>query len=159
PLRRALPAAVTLAFLALSALTATAANMTSTAAGGNWSAPGTWVGGVVPTAADDVTIASTATVTIDLTTATCLSLTVGQGTGGILQYVASPASTLTVVNSVTVATGATFQTSTSGSVTTHLLSVGGDLTNNGTINFSPTTTRGTGLTFTGAANNTFGGTG
>ena len=40
-------------------------NISSTAAGGVWSAPSTWVGGTVPTAADDVTIAAGATVIID----------------------------------------------------------------------------------------------
>ena len=42
-----------------------AASISSTAAGGNWNTGGTWVGGIIPTAADDVTIVTGATVTID----------------------------------------------------------------------------------------------
>jgi hypothetical protein len=45
--------------------TARATAISSTASGGNWTAPGTWAGGVVPGAADDVTIVSGATVTMD----------------------------------------------------------------------------------------------
>ena len=53
--------------------------------GGAWSAPATWTGGVVPGAADDVTIADGDTVTID-TAALAMSVTVGQGTSGVLQW-------------------------------------------------------------------------
>src|SRR4051794_27382980 len=52
--------------------------------GGNWSSNATWVGGVVPTAADDVIIANGDTVTID-TAAAALDVTVGNGTSGLLQ--------------------------------------------------------------------------
>ena len=133
--------------------------VTSTAAGGNWSANATWAGGVVPTSNDDVTIANGATVTID-TAAVALDVTVGQGTSGILQWDSAVARTLTVGLNVTVAAGGTFTTPGSGTVTTHVLSLGGNLTNNGTLDFSTNAnTAAAGITFTGATNNTFGGSG
>ncbi len=55
--------------------------ITSTAAGGNWSAPGTWVGGVVPTNNAEVVIATTGgdSVTIDVSTATLTNITISSG--------------------------------------------------------------------------------
>jgi len=128
----------------------------STGAGGLWSSPATWVGGVLPTAGDNVTIADGTTVTIDITTAVCLNLTVGQGASGILNYIATPASTLTVGVDATIAANGSFNAGV-GVLTTHVLSIGGNLSNNGTLDFF--TTAGVGMTFTGATNNTFGGTG
>jgi hypothetical protein len=137
-------------------------NITSTAVGGNWSATTTWIGGVVPTATDNVTIADAATVTID-TAANAFSLSVGTGLVAptTLQYEATTARTLTVATNVTVASNGTFRSATTGTVTTHVLSLGGNLTNSGVLDFSTTATNvaGAGITFTGAANNTFGGAG
>jgi hypothetical protein len=103
--------------------------ISSTSTGGNWSAPATWVGGVVPTTADNVTIVSGATVTLDVS-ATAGALTVNAG--GRL------------------ATSAT---------TAFSLQVGGSLTNNGTLALSASSTVGSDLRFVGAGNATFGGTG
>jgi Peptidase family C25/Fibronectin type III domain len=127
----------------------------STAAGGLWSSTATWVGGVLPGAGDNVTIVNGATVTID-TAAVALSVTVGQGTSGILQYETTTARTLTVGQSVTVATNGVLQSAATGTVTTHVLSVGGDLTNNGTIDFSTNAnTAAAGIIFTGATDAAF----
>jgi hypothetical protein len=139
-------------------------NIISTGAGGNWSSTGTWVGGVVPTATDNVTIADGATVTIDVPTATCLNLTVGQGTSGILEYISTPASTLTVNSDLNVTAGGTF-TAGSGSLTTHVLNIGGtnqslaagNLTVDGTLDLN--TTAGVTTNLLGKSNSTVSGSG
>jgi len=50
--------------MALAATTADAATIVSTPAGGNWDAPATWVGGVVPSSSDDAQIFAGATVSV-----------------------------------------------------------------------------------------------
>src|SRR5204862_99753 len=61
--------------------------------------------------------------------------------------------TLTVGNNVTVSGQGQFLGPASGTVTTHVLSIGGNLTNDGTLDFSTNgNTAGANLTFTGAAN-------
>ena len=124
------------------------AEISCVAPGGNWSSPATWSGGV-PTAADNVTIGSGCTVTID-TAATALSLIVFNG--GVLQYEETTARTLAIGDYVTVGVGGTFQSAATGTQTGHVLSVG-SLTNAGTIDFSTNTDMaGAGIVFTGAAN-------
>ena len=144
-----------------SVTTNAAGNISSTAAGGNWSDTATWVGGVVPTVNDNVTIVDGATVTIDTA---AVAFTVNVGTGGglpaILQYEVTTARTLTVGTNVTNAINGTFQSATTGTQTGHVLSIGGNLTNNNVLDFSTNAnTAGAGITFTSATNNTFGGTG
>src|SRR6185436_19000862 len=112
--------------------TTPAGNINSTPAGGNWSANATWVGGVVPGAGDNATIVTGATVTID--SSNCLNLTVQ--TGAILQFESTTARTLTVGQNVTIDSGGIFQSNAAGTQTGHVLSIGGNLTNNGTIDFS-----------------------
>ena len=73
------------------------ATITSTGAGGAWSAGGSWVGGIAPAAGDDVIIATGAT--INLTSSpTCLSLTIN-GTG--ILNLNTAAQTLTITNALT----------------------------------------------------------
>jgi uncharacterized repeat protein (TIGR01451 family) len=135
-------------------------SIASTAAGGNWSDPNTWVGNAVPGTFDNVTIADGATVTID-TAAVAFSVTVGNGgTPATLQWDSAAARTLAVGTFVTVVANGSFVTQGTGTVTTHVVSIGTDLINNGTLDFSTNgNTAGAGITFTGAGNAIFAGAG
>ena len=145
------------AVLALASLfafsNAFAATVTSVASGA-WSNLATWDTGV-PVATDDVVIGAGTAVTIDTTPITVNSLTVN----GTLQYDAVLRA-VTVTTNVSIAPGGTLQTNTAGAQTGHTLSVGGNLTNDGTLDLSTSAnTSGARLTFTGAASNTFSGVG
>ncbi|MFT3911081.1 MAG: hypothetical protein QM737_16800 [Ferruginibacter sp.] len=151
------------AFLTGSQATSPAGNIVSTGTGGNWNTAGTWVGGVVPGANDNVTIADAATVTVDVTTAVALSVTVGSGAGSaaILQYDGTTtAKTLTVgVGGVIINANGTVRSNTTSpaSATSHVLSIAGNLTLNGaaTFNGSASANSKCNITFTGATNNSF----
>ena len=141
-------------------------NIFSKATGGKWSDTATWVGGILPTATDNVTIVDGAIDTINTTSAVCLNLTVGQGTSGELKYLAGTASTLTVNGSVTIASGGNFNAG-SGTLFTHNLYIGGStaagsgsvgsLTNNGTFDMNGTA--GATVTFYGIPNASISGIG
>jgi hypothetical protein len=133
--------------------------ISSTAPGGLWSASSTWVGGVVPGAGDDVTISAGSAVVID-TDVTVANLTVGPEVSfnaGVLTFDPSAARSLTVNGDLTVRLGI-LATPSTGTVTTHTITVGGNLTNNGVLDLSTNSNQaGAGLVFTNASNNTFGG--
>ncbi|HEV7763893.1 MAG TPA: hypothetical protein VGQ76_02725, partial [Thermoanaerobaculia bacterium] len=132
--------------------------ISSTGAGGLWNAPGTWAGGIVPGVNDAVSIVGGSTVTIDVLTATAYSVTVDNG--GILEYITAPASTLTAISDVTVQSGGIFRSAASLTTTTHNLSLGGNVINSGTLDFSTNAdTAGANITFTGPNNTSLSGTG
>src|ERR1044072_4345879 len=112
-------------------------SISSTAAGGVWSSPSTWVGGVVPGSGDSVTIVGGSAVIVD-TTASAGTLTVGTGgTPAVLTFDPFAARSLTVAGDLTI-NGATdiLTTPSTGTVTNHALTVGGSLTNNGIFDLS-----------------------
>ncbi|MBP7147259.1 MAG: DUF11 domain-containing protein [Acidobacteria bacterium] len=127
--------------------------------GGLWSSTSTWSTNVLPGVGDNVTIGDGCTVTID-TAPTINMLTVGQGTSGVLEFEAAAARTLTVVQGVTINPGGTFQSAATGTTTGHMLSVGANLTNNGTLDFSTNgNTAGAELRFVNSTDNTLAGSG
>ena len=71
----------------------------TSAGSGNWSAPGTWVGGVVPGSANDVIIAATHVVAVDDATASCKNIGFGAATSKI--NFATAASVLSVYGDFT----------------------------------------------------------
>ena len=106
---------------------------------GNWTSVSTWslvgYGGsatiLAPGILDTAKIGDGYTVTIN-SSISCAQLVVGQGTSGILQYSGASSYTFAVTGNITVYPGATFNYN-SNSSKTHVLQVGGNFTNNGTV--------------------------
>jgi hypothetical protein len=104
---------------------------------GSWSNAAIWSPAGVPTSADNVNINNAINVTIDIN-AVCNSLNIGQGaSGAIIIGNSTTARSLSINTNLTVNAGASINSS-SAFVATHTLSLGGNLTNNGSLNFVPT---------------------
>ena len=131
--------------------------MSNGTGGGLWSASSTWQGGIIPSAADSVIIKNADIVTVGAD-ATAYELIVGGGNSGILQFEQTTARTLTVTTNVTILPGGVFQSNAAGTQTAHNLSLSGNLTNNGTLDFS-ISNAGAIITFTGSTNSLFSGSG
>ncbi len=126
-------AILTIAMLALAALQASPAHaagtITSTPTGGDWNSTSTWVGGIVPGAADSVTIASGATVTVTANASAAL-MTFLNNADSSSTVAVNPGVTLAISGAVIIRRGLTTATNT--------LSVGaGNLTAGGISFTSP----------------------
>ncbi|HEY0978967.1 MAG TPA: T9SS type A sorting domain-containing protein [Flavobacteriales bacterium] len=125
--------------LAVLAVKAGAQTNTYTAATGNWSTAANWSLAHIPIAGEQVVIPAGRSVTIDATTipasGTIASLTIG----GTLTYSAATARTISVAGQVQIDAGGTFASAATGAVVTHRLLVGGNILNNGTLDFSTST--------------------
>ena len=100
-------------FIFLSFSAVTFAQITSIVGKANWSAAATWVGGVVPTATDNVIIVDGATITLD-GTFECANLTIGSGVSGILNTSKTVVCTLIVHGNVLCNAGSSFVPQSSG---------------------------------------------
>jgi hypothetical protein len=102
---------------------------------GNWNTGSTWLGGEVPSACDEVIIASDAQVTVDAADAACLSILLGNpipgGGAGILAF--APGSHLTVTGPV-VLCSCPLTASQYGAIT---MTSGGTLSCGGLVSLSP----------------------
>jgi hypothetical protein len=109
--------------------------ITSTAMGGYWYSPETWVGGVVPAGGDDVVIAANATVIADIPIVT-RDLTIS----GQLQSIPNIPRMIIGRDVLVTSTGVWHahgvQTSPGASLTGIPVYIGGNFTNNGFCNFS-----------------------
>lgn len=103
-------------------------------ASGNWGLATTWSPVGVPTAGENVTIASNHTVSININAA-CNNLTIGStGAAAKLQY-AGTTKTLTVNGNINVTAGAAFDVNTASN-NTHVLIANGNFVNSGIVEFS-----------------------
>jgi len=122
-----------LTVLVLVGLTAQAGDIKSAGKKGNWSAPATWVGGVVPGAADNVIIADGDTVTIDAN-ASVTNITVGEGGANFarLTFSTTTSTTVAVSGNILVAVNGGFSVTanTINGNLKHDMTVAGDITCN-----------------------------
>lgn len=149
--------------IVFAAMSANAGEIKSAKVSGNWSAGATWVGGVVPGPADNVTIADGDTVTLDAATITCTNLTVGEGASGVFLFNKATSVKLTINGNLLIKTGAAFkvQSRPTGGLPEVIdtLVITGNLTNEGSAFDMRTGSSGSTLSvcdivFTGSGNST-----
>lgn len=137
--------------------TSAAGTKTSNVTSGNWNTSGSWTPSGVPSATDNVIIKNGHTITINAN-AQCNNLTVGEGSSGTLRIGNSGTTrNLTVNGNLEVKAGATLIAGTSNA--THTATISGNVINNGTLNFRPTSSRVVNVTFDKDGNQTISGSG
>ncbi|MCA0425822.1 MAG: GEVED domain-containing protein [Bacteroidetes bacterium] len=125
------------------------------AASGLWSNPSTWVGGVVPDANNNVIVDVGHTVEIDVNIARAQNVTVN---GTLRFYSSSTSQVLQTFGDLTVNTGGTYSTNTTGSTTVSRWTyIGKSLFNDGTLTVNGSTA--TTLFFSGGSPATYSGAG
>ena len=125
---------------------------------GNWSDPSMWYPNP-PGPNDAVSLDQGCIVILDQNV-TIRSLSIGEGLGGNLTFDTSLPHTLNVTGSVTVTPSGAIVGPSTGTVTGHVLAIGGNLVVNGGLNLSTSgNAAGVELRFTGSGNATFSGTG
>jgi len=126
---------------------------------GNWSTSTNWSLGHIPLANEDVVIPSSSTVTLNAVTIPATGRLNSVSVSGALIFSQTVKQTLSL-NTLTVNLGGTFQSNSLGTIATHIIDCSGNINNNGTIDFSTSgNLAGATISFSGAANQMFSGTG
>lgn len=126
--------------------------------GGPWSSGSTWAGGGTPTTNANVIIRDGDAVTVD-TDVEVRNLAVGEGVSGVLEFDPTVDRQVTVQNHVVVGPNAALTAGATGTGN-HTLVVGGDLVNDGTLDFSTNGGQGSvDIKFNGALDQSFSGLG
>ncbi len=125
--------------------------------GGLWSQPATWVGGIVPSAGNDVLIPDGSSVVVDQVISV-RDLTIGSAvpTSAAVLHWGATSFALTASRNVLINGGGQLYAHNTTVTTGQALTVGGNFTNNGFANLAVS---GSFLTFNGAAGATLGGNG
>ncbi|HET6225025.1 MAG TPA: fibronectin type III domain-containing protein, partial [Bacteroidia bacterium] len=122
-----------------------------------WNVNTTWDCTCIPSGGDNVVIPNTFNVTL-VSDQACNDLTIGSGASGSLTIGNSlTARTLTINRNLTINNGGTL--TTGATAATHLISITGNIVNNGTLNLAPTATRIANVTFNKNGSQTISGTG
>ncbi len=115
-----------------------AQTITATTTGGNWNAGGTWVGGVAPTSSNPVVIPGNSTVTVNVGTAACASLTINSGNNnqtGTLNFINTGVGVLTISGNLVIG-GSGNRMGALNMTNVGTLKVGGAVST-GSISFTP----------------------
>ena len=146
-------------------LHANATTYYSRSSGANWSSNISWstvtyagpAAAGHPIAGDTANIANGITVIVN-TTSACSVINIGQGTSGILQFGSIGNFTLTVSGNINIMNGGMLYYN-SNNTRTHSLKVGGNIVNNGMVDFYYDFNDVVNITFDGASNSEVSGTG
>ena len=116
----------------------------TSAASGAWSLPATWVGGIVPNANNNVVIAATHTVSMDMNVERAQNLTLN---GGLTYSTTTAAHVLQVLNNFSISATGSYTSGTG--VTGKRTYIGANFVNAGVANFANGTSATGGLFWTG----------
>lgn len=124
---------------------------------GNWSNASIWTPNGVPGPGDNVTISNGHVVSIN-SDASCNALTVGNGAATTLRFTTNTARSVIINTDLIINSAASFNVATNSN-TTHDLTIRGNITNNGTLDFASDASSLCNTIFNANGNRTISGTG